>query len=549
MEGREWMLDALFVNGRFYTQTAARPWASKLGVFGGRVVGVDDEVEGLKAREVIDLKGAPVVPGFNDAHHHLSGRGRTLRWVDLGAESAPTLDALYEAVGERARSLPEGAWVFGSGYDQNKIGSHPTAAALDQVSGGRPVWLRHNSGHMSVGNTAAFERAGYPGRAGVPDVEGGRVFRDDQGLALGLVQERAQRLLTTAFMPHPVEDIVDNIAAASERALREGLTSVTEPGIGSMEDIGNSPADLHAFQVARESGALGVRVTVMPYLTLLHRMGVLDGWYGLDLGARSGLGDEWLRIGPAKILSDGSLIGRSAAMRCCYHEDAENKGFMLRDPEELQRMVVLAHRSGWEVAVHAIGDLAVDHVLDCFAEAQRAHPRPQARHRIEHFGVADDEQIARTAALGVIAVPQGRFVSELGDGMINALGPERADHCYRMRSLLAAGMVLPGSSDAPVVAAAPLLGIHDMVNRTTASGRPLGAQEALTVAEAIRAYTLGSAYAVHEEHEKGTLERGRLADFAVLSDNPFEIPSQHLKEVSVGATVVGGRVAYSGGAL
>ncbi|WP_370648114.1 amidohydrolase [Amycolatopsis sp. FU40] len=544
-------LDALFHNGRFATLDRDRPQATALGVIGGRIAGFDDEVRGLSADTVVDLGGAPVVPGLNDAHHHLSMRGKLIRELDVSAEAAPTLDALYRAVAERAATLPAGAWVIGAGYDQNKIGAHPTAEALHRAAGGRPVWLTHTSRHMSVASTEAFALAGYPDRLGVPDVPGGTVARDEDGSATGLLQERATVLVDRLLRPEATEEVIANIAAGAHAALEDGLTSVTEPGIGTVDGIGHGRADLDSFQRTRERGQLGVRMTVMPYITALRDCGPFEPggeWFGLDLGVRTGVGDDRLRIGPVKILSDGSLIGRSAAMCCDYEDSPGNQGLMLFEPDELRRYILEAHRCHWQIATHAIGDAALGAVLDAYEEAQRKYPREDVRHRIEHCAVADDAAVARIADLGVIPVPQGRFLSEIGDGLLAALGPERSRLAYRMRSFLDAGVVLPGSTDAPVVAASPLLSIHDMVNRRTASGQPIAPDEAVTPLEALRAYTAGSAYAVHEETSKGTLSRGKLADFTVLSDDLLTVDPAKIGEISVGATVVGGEVAYNAGA-
>ncbi|MFE9342759.1 amidohydrolase [Streptomyces olivaceus] len=545
-------LDALFTNGRFTTLDASRPTAHTVGVFAGRVVGLDDEVAGCTADRVHDLRGAPAVPGFNDAHQHLSMRGRRLLQLDLHTGTVPTLDALYAAVRERAARLGPDEWLFGAGYDQNKIGAHPTAAALDEAAQGRPVWLEHVSCHMGVANTAAFARAGFTDRTGVPDVDGGHVERDAGGRAAGLLQETAQHLVTRAFRPTPVDSIVAAIAAGNDKGVTEGITSVTEPGIAAADHVGHGPADLHAFHRAVEEGVLSIRTTVMPYMTVLHDAGPAGGgdtWFGLDTGLRSGFGDDRLKIGATKIATDGSLIGRSAHMCCGYHDEPDNSGFLLFDEDRLHHMINEAHRCGWQVAAHAIGDAAIDVVLDAFEAAQAAHPRPDARHRIEHFAVASDEQVRRLVAGGVVPVPQGRFVSEIGDGMITALGPERATRCYRMRSLLDAGAVLPGSSDAPVAHGSPLLGIHDMVNRRTAAGAPLAPAEAVTAEQALYAYTVGSAYAEHAEDRKGRLVRGMLADFAILSDDLLAVDPGRIGALSVGATVIGGRVVHDAGAL
>ncbi len=531
-------LDALFVNGRFTTLDAGRPEATRLGVLAGRVAGLDEELDGVTADVVIDLRGGYAVPGFNDAHHHLSMRGQRLRELDLRTGS---LEELYARVAERAAGLPADAWVRGAGYDQNKLGgAHPTREALDKAAGGRPVWLQHTSGHMGVASTAAFALMGFPSLEDFPEVPGGSVGRDAAGLPDGLLTERAQALAHAVLRPVGHEAFVAGIGLASEAAAAEGLTSFTEPGVG-LGLAGNGPLDIAGFQDAARRGLLLQRATIMPGSPNLHDVG---GSLGLDLGLRTGLGDEWLRIGPVKVFSDGSLIGRTAAMCRDYAGEPGNRGFLQEEAAALREFILRAHDSGWQVATHAIGDAAVDVVLDAYAEAQARTPRPDARHRIEHCAVTSDAQVARVAELGVIPVPQGRFVSELGDGMLAALGPERARGCYRQRSFLEAGVVLPGSSDCPVVEGAPLLGIHDLVNQRTATGAPFNPEEALTAGQALRAYTIGSAYAVREEHLKGTLSRGKLADFAVLSDDLLAVASERIRDVAVTATVVGGRVVH-----
>lgn len=544
--------DAVFTGGRIRTMDPERPEAHAIGIIDGRIRALDDDVTRLPARQTFDLGGAPVVPAFNDVHHHLSMRGQRLNGVDLRASAIGSMDELYDAVSAAAREAQPGEWIYGSGYDQNKLSdAHPLAAELDRRAPDNPVWLEHVSGHMGVANSRAFAIAGYAELTDVPDVDGGHVARTDDGrTAAGLVEERAMDLITRVYKPLPVDDIVRNIRTASEQALREGIGSITEPGIGTIAGIGNSPLDLHAYLTAAETGALGVRATVMPYLTTLHRIvgrGDATG-EGLDLGLRTGMGDEWLRIGPVKVLTDGSLIGRSAAMTCCYHGE-ESSGYMAWDVDELTELLRGAYRLGFRLATHAIGDAAVDHALDIIEGAQRDFPRTDPRNRIEHFGVASDEQIARAARLGVIGVPQPRFITELGDGMARALGPERTPLCYRVRSLIDAGIRVPGSSDAPVVDGSPILGIHDFVNRRTASGAEFGPAETITAEQALRAYTVDSAYASHEDTLKGDLSIGKLADFTVLSDDLLQVPAEALRGVQVGATVVGGEIRYDDGAI
>jgi predicted amidohydrolase YtcJ len=227
-----------------------------------------------------------------------------------------------------------------------------------------------------------------------------------------------------------------------------------------------------------------------------------------------------------------------------FSDQPGNTGYPQADPAELRRTIIGAHRAGWQVATHAIGDAAVSFVLDCYEAALEATPRPDHRHRIEHCAITTDESLARIAALGVIPVPQGRFVGEIGDGMLAALGPERGRLAYRLKGFLQAGVALPGSSDRPVVDGRPLLGIADMVMRRTESGQSFGPEEALTPEEALVAYCSGSAYATRTEHERGTLAVGKLADFVVLEGDPRRVSPDAIGDIAVAATFVGGELAY-----
>jgi predicted amidohydrolase YtcJ len=382
-----------------------------------------------------------------------------------------------------------------------------------------------------------------------PRIDGGRVTTDDAGRPTGLLEERAQELVGELTRPYPLATLADAAASAGQQYLKEGITSVTEAGVGGGW-IGHSPVELAAYQTAREQGRLHIRVELMVISDALHSLGAhpADGIeLGLDLGLRTGFGDDWLRLGPMKIFTDGSLIGRTAAMSAPFAGQQDNSGYLQADAAELTATIVAAHRAGWRVAAHAIGDRAIDLALDAFQAAAARYPRPDPRHRIEHFAVARPDQVIRASELKLVAVPQGRFATELGDGMMAAIGPWRHSWLYRQRSLLEAGLVLPGSSDRPVVAGAPLLGIHDMVSRRTASGAPYNADEAIAADQALRAYTYGSAYASKAEHVKGSIEPGKLADFAVLSEDPTAVGGDRIAGLQVLATIVDGEIRYDAG--
>jgi predicted amidohydrolase YtcJ len=535
--------DLILVNANVLTMDQGRPRALAVAVAGGRVVGVYDGEPDVTATDVIDLRGLTLIPGFHDAHNHMVGFGLSLTEIDLRVD---TLDELYARVAAKAATASAGEWIIGAGYDQTKTGAHPHRDALDAIAPGHRVWLKHTSSHMCVVNSLVLDDLGIGETA--PDVDGGRVPTDAAGRPIGLLEERAQQLVGDLTHPYPLATLTDAVAAAAERYLAEGITSVTEAGVGGGW-IGQSPVELAAYVAARDQGRLHLRAELMVVSDAFHALGAhpADGIEtGIDLGLRTGFGDDWLRLGPMKIFTDGSLVGRTAAMSAPFDgEPSGNSGYLQADADYLTGMIIAAHQAGWRVAAHAIGDRAIDLALDAFATAADLYPRTDPRHRIEHFAAARPDQVARAAELGVIPVGQGRFASELGDGMLAAVGRERASWLYRQRSLLDAGLVIPGSSDRPVASGAPLLGIHDMVNRRTATGAPFNAAEAITPAEALRAYTWGSAYASRQEHIKGSITVGKLADFAVLSEDPTAVAANRIAGLEVAATFVDGVLRYS----
>jgi predicted amidohydrolase YtcJ len=534
--------DLLLVNANVLTMDQERSRANAVAVAGGRIVGIYDGEPDVTARNVVDLRGLTLIPGFHDAHNHMVGFGLSLTEIDLRVGS---LDELYARVAAKAATVPAGEWIIGAGYDQTKTGAHPHRDALDAIAPGHRVWLKHTSSHMCVVNSVVLDDLGIAESA--PDVDGGRVTTDAAGRPTGLLEERAQQLVGDLTHPYPLATLTDAVAAAGERYLAEGITSATEAGVGGGW-IGQSPVELAAYVAARDQGRLHVRVELMVVSDALHALGAHpnDGIEtGIDLGLRTGFGDDWLRLGPMKIFTDGSLVGRTAAMSAPFDGEPGNSGYLQADADYLTGMIIAAHRAGWRVAAHAIGDRAIDLALDAFAAAADRYPRPDPRHRIEHFAAARPDQVARAAELGVIPVGQGRFASELGDGMLAAVGQGRHRWLYRQRSLLDAGLVISGSSDRPVASGAPLLGIHDMVNRRTATGAPFNDAEAITAAEALRAYTWGSAYAAKQERSKGSIAPGKLADFTVLSEDPTAVAANRVAGLEVAATFVDGVLRYA----
>jgi predicted amidohydrolase YtcJ len=539
---RELTSDLLLTDAVFLTVDPRRPRADWIAVHHGRIVALGEGEDRPRARQTVRLDGATVVPGFHDAHNHTVLFGKSLASIEMRYPQVRSLDEIYDAVRAVAEKAPKGSWIFGENYDQNKLGGHPHLEALDRVAPNHLVRLGHNSRHMCFVNSRVIDTLGL---REAHDPTGGRVERLPDGRPTGLLLESAMGLLRPLTWPTPVESMVDLITTAHEQYVREGLTAVQEAGIG--EGLaGASPVEAVAFQETRQRGLLRVRTTLMPTYAGAHALpgAAGDDAYGFGLGLRTGFGDAWLRLGPLKVFSDGSLIGRSAAMNDGFTDDPCNHGLLALAEGELERIILDAHRGGWQIATHAIGDRAVDEVVKAYALALAAVPRNDHRHRIEHAGIVSDAAVARMAALRLIPNPQGRFIGELGDGIITALGPERVQQCYRGLSLLAAGIELPGSSDRPVVDGAPLRGIHDMVNRRTDSGQDFAVQEALTPEQALRAYTYGSAHAAFLDGEMGSLEPGKLADLAVLSDDLTAVEPARIRDIKVLATVIEGHAAF-----
>lgn len=536
-------LDLLVTGANVVTLDDRRPHATAFGVWNGRIVGCDEDIEGLDARERIDLAGRTVVPGFNDVHCHMSAFGQQLREID--ASSMRDLKELYAAVAARAAADPSAEWITGSSYDQLALGGHPTREALDRYGGGRKVLLIHRTRHMLVASSAVFEALGALD-PGYPVPEGGFIERQSDGAPTGLVAEQAMTPFRALRTPVAEDELGEILSAATDQFLSEGITSASEAGIGDSPIVGSGPAELAAYLTAHERGRIRIRTEVMPTVENLHEIGAAtaDGYrYGLDLGLRTGLGGDRLTIGPLKVFTDGALSSRTAALseNFCGHDHA---GMLLFDRAALESLVCDAHSAGWQLAVHAIGDLAVDLALDLVEEAQRRRPRAGARHRIEHASVVRDDQLGRFVDLDLIPSPQGRFVGEIGDGVIAALGERRLPWTYRHRSFLDAGLRVPGSSDRPVVNGAPLLAMQDMVLRRTPSGREFSPEEAVTPLEALRSFTIDSAYASRAEAIKGSLEPRKFADFVVLDRDPTRVPHDEISGISVEQTYVAGKCEY-----
>lgn len=542
------MLDQLFEADAIITLDPQRPRARRMGVIGGMIVGFDEDLKGMTARSTERFDGATIVPGFNDAHCHTTWWGLGLQAVPLDrARGLEELYSMLEAEVRRLDAQPD-AWIHGTGFnDKDHDSQYPSIDRLDAITGNRPLYLRHTSGHSAITNTATLRAVGALEPA-FTDPTGGAVVRDAAGRPTGVLEETAQSLLQRRLLPYAAEDIADALDAATRRYAARGITSFTEAGVGGGW-IGHSPTEVAAYQLAAETGRLHARAQLMPALDSLstvdghaqdfHGMGTA---LGLGLGERFAFGTDRVRFGHVKVFLDGSLLGRTAAVTESFCGHHGNTGYLLDTPEQYRERVKAVYRAGWPIALHAIGDAAIDLALDLIEDCQDSFGLRGAPNRIEHFGVSRPDQVARAGRLGVAVTPQAGFLQPIGDQMADRLDDHRRDWIYRGRTLVEAGVILAGSSDLPVADNDMLRGMQSAIDRRSDTGAVIGAQEGLTAEQALRSYTEWSAAANGQSSTRGTLARAKFADAAVLSGSPLE--ADDLNDLDVLATFVGGSCTH-----
>ena len=523
--------DLCVVGATVHTADPERPVATAFAVKAGRFVAVGDDARirslaGAPTR-VIDLGGATVVPGFLDAHCHpspLFPSGSPHAVVELGPEHVEDIDALVAALAAQADVVPAGGWVVGRGYQDTRLGRHPTRDDLDRATTRHHVRITHSSGHVTAFNSKALDDAGVT--ADTPDPAGGAFDRDADGRPNGVARETAAGVVTRA-LPRPAQPTEDEkLAGLLHRFdvdyLANGITGVGPAGIAI--------STFHRYQRAVRAG-LKVRVNAMISLSYLDEL--------LDMGITAGFGNDRLRIGGVKIYHGNSLSGRTCWLYEPYAHDPDYFGIPpARSQADLDALVLRIHEAGQRVCVHANGDREIDMVLDAIERALAAHPRDDHRHRIEHGSVANERILERMKALGVVLAPHS-YVWEHGDKMED-YGAARWDWMHANRSALDMGIPVAGNSDAPVSAPRPLLRIQSLMTRRCHNGKDYGARQRLTFAQALHTWTLGSAFASFEEDDKGSITPGKLADFVVLEADPAATAPEQIGAIAVRSTWIDG---------
>jgi predicted amidohydrolase YtcJ len=522
--------DTLLHNGRIITVDAADSIAQALAIREGLIqaVGSDAELASLVGEntQVVDLGGRAVTPGLVDAHNHLQVMGLMSGfYAPFLPPEVRTIDDLRAKLGELVAATPEGDWIQGYFLVVTE-GRLPNRADLDPVSPRHPVWILQQGGHYGSANSLALELAGIS--AATPDPVGGVIERDSRGEPTGVFyNHRAMDMLRQAA-PRPTPELVhDNILSSQRLFAACGVTSFQDNNVRGVETVA-------AYLDAGRHGAMALRGAV--YYTL--------EWPGdLDraLNELERYDDPFMRLAGFKFLLDGQL-----KMAYCHEPHAGTRWDMPTwEPQSFKEAVRALHNTGLQICVHCAGDAAVDLTLDAFEEAMDAQPRSDPRHRIEHAILTTPQATQRMKDLGVVVSVQPQFIRLGGDLYPGMFGEERARRAIVTREWLEAGVPLALGSDAPTTPwYTPQVTLFGAVSRVTLSNQTFEPQQCLTVQEALRAHTMGSAYAAHEEGIKGSLEAGKLADLVVWAEDPLAVPLQRLWQIPVDMTVVGGQVVY-----
>lgn len=523
--------DVAVLGARVFTVDDQQPTAEGFAVKNGRflVVGSAEEVRKHigASTKVIDADGQTVVPGFIDAHCHPASAGLS-ELLDVNCDQ-PSIAAIRGAIRERAEKTPEKAWIHGFKFDDTKL-SDPrplTREDLDAAAPKHPVRVRHRGGHTAIFNSLALQLAGVD--RNTPDPAGGHLGRGDNGELTGYAAENALDLF------EKVTRRADATPAQHQAGVKLISEKMTAAGLTSVHDAACDRTRWQAYQDALAAGEMRFRV-----YTLL----IPDLWRAMvSAGIRSGFGNDRLRIGGVKLSVDGSASERTMRMSQPYVGRPTDFGLLTMTQENLNDRVAEIHASGYQIGVHANGDVAIDMVLKAYDLANRLHPRKNARHRIEHCTLVTTDLIRRIADAGVVPTPFYTYVYYHGDKWAQ-YGEERTRSMFAHRSFLDAGIRVAGASDYVPGPFEPLMAIQSMVTRTDFRGRTWGANQKITVDEALRVATLHGAYASFEEKEKGSITPGKLADFVMLAEDPHAVPANRIKDIKVTRTVVGGTAVY-----
>ncbi len=524
--------DLIILNASIRTMDSKRPSAQSIAVMGNKIVaiGSDADTKGLigPQTKIIDAKGKLVVPGFNDAHVHFMETGQQLSSVDL--RDAKTPQEFVERIRNFAAKLPKGRWILGGKWDHENWTPNdlPTATLIDAATPDNPVFIDRLDGHMALANSLAMKLAGV--NKDTKDVEGGLIVRDAGGNPAGVFKDAAMGYFYKVIPDASFEQKLEFAQAATDHAASLGVTSVQDMAAGT---------DVGVYQELMRRGSLKTRIYGCSPLSDYRR------WE--RTGVHHAFGDAMLRVGCLKGYSDGSLGSTTAWFFEPYKDDPKTSGLASDEISKMPETIAAADKAGLQIFIHAIGDRANATVLDNFAKAEQANGARDRRFRIEHAQHLRQEDIKRFGSQKVVASMQPFHIIDDGRWAWKRIDDKRLRGTYAFRSLLDSGGVLAFGSDSPVAPINPLLGVYAAVTRRTLDDKnPNGwiPEQKISVEEAVRAFTWGSAYGEFQDGVKGTIEVGKLADFVILSDDIFTIDPVRIRDTKVVITIVDGKIAY-----
>jgi predicted amidohydrolase YtcJ len=528
--------DLIIKNAKIWTVDPARPTAQAVAVLNDRIVAVgsNSDVEILRGPEtnVMDAGGKLLLPGFNDAHVHFISGGLQLDSVQLN--DVTSVDELVRRVAEQAKKTPKGEWILEGDWDETKWSppALPTKEMIDPVTPDNPAFISRYDGHSAVANSIALQKAGIDGKT--PDPPGGTIVRDAQGNPTGDLKDAAMDAVFKVIPPLTREQTL--------RAARRALAHAASLGVTSVQNMNPEYTDIAAYAELLQNGELTTRIYAAPLITQVDDQ--------VKIGIRHAFGGPYLRIGAVKAYADGSLGSRTAYFFEPYSDQPSNYGLLSEEMQPLSLMrerMMRADAAGLQICTHAIGDRAISIVLDLYTEIVKAHRGAERRFRIEHAQHMAAKDFDRFAQLDVIASVQPYHAIDDGRWAEGYIGHDRASRTYAFRTFLNHGVHLAFGTDWDVAPLNPMLTIYAAVTRATLDGKnPNGwfPEQKLTVAEAVEAYTMGSAYGEFQEKEKGSITPGKLADMVLLSDDIFSIEPAKIRDVRVIKTIVGGKVTY-----
>ena len=529
--------DLILQNGRIYMVDPANGVAEAMAIRADRIERVGSDVDILSRRgpatRVIDLNGATVVPGLHDAHGHVTGLGASLQTLDL--RGTTSYQQIVELVRKRVAAARPGEWIVGRAWDQNDWPetTWPTHDALSAVSPANPVYLTRVDGHAGLANKEAMDLARLT--AASSDPPGGQIIRGERREPTGVLIDNAQALVSSRIPAPSDRQLEELILRADAEMRRLGITTV--------HDAGADGRTVDTYRRLMDDGRMKTRVYVM----LRGSLASLQPFFAN--GPLTDYARHRLAVRAIKIVADGALGSRGAAMLEPYSDEPSSRGLLTTPPEEIYAQTLAASKAGFQTAVHAIGDRANRLVLDIFERVQKEVPAARAlRMRVEHAQILDAADIPRFAALGVIASMQATHATSDMPWVPARIGRDRMDEgAYVWRKLMATGATIANGSDFPVEEPDPLRGFYAAITRQDPMGRPPGgwmASQRMTRAEALASFTRQAAYAAHAESLTGSIEPGKLADVVVLSSDVMQRPEPDILETTVRMTIVGGEIVY-----